>query len=288
MKAVVKMVTFTVKVPVDPDNENNKETKEVELDAHSPNLREMNLAQMAYNRGLDVALRSKAPFRIEVENLLKERKVWTEVNEKKFKELQTEISKKAYKLKAGGMKFSEARDLALEIRKDRSKLVNLTAPRRQLDLSTAEAQAEVARFNWFVANCVVYNKTGKYFFEGETDEERVEDYLEKGNTEYAQECAKRFSMLQYGVDPDAEKKLEENQFLLKYKFVRPSDLKLIDRQGNLIDEDGQFVDEEGYVLDKPGGSRVNHSGAPINKEGEIQIETAPFTDDAGNPVLVES
>lgn len=283
------MVTFTVKVPVDPDDEKNEERKEVVLDAHGPNLSEMNQAQMAYNRGLDVALRSKAPLRIEVEKLLKDRNIWTEVNEKEFKDAQTELSKKVDKLKAGGMKLSEARTLALEIKKERLKLANLNAPRRQLDLSTAEAQAEVARFNWFVANCVVYNETGKYFFEGDTDEKRVEDYLEKGNTEYAQECAKRFSMLQYGVDSEAEKKLEENKFLLKYKFVRASDLKLIDRQGNLIDEDGNFVDEDGYVLDKPGGSRVNYSGTPINKEtGEIQIETAPFTDDAGNPVLVES
>lgn len=264
---------FFVKVPVDPDDFDSKATKEIKLEVKVPTLKQTHEAQMAYNRGLDQAIRSKAPLRIEVEKLLKERKIWTDDVEKEFKEQQVELAKLVNKLKQGG-KLTEARQTAIDIRKKRSELANLNGPRRILDLSTAEAQAEVARFNYYVVECVVYPDGRKFF-------ENVDDYLEKGNKDYALECAKQFSIVQYGLDADTEKKLPENQFLLKYKFIRP-DLKLIDRDNNLIDEDGNYIDEENRVLDGPHGKPVDHAGKPID---DSFVPT--YLDEDGNPVRVD-
>jgi hypothetical protein len=228
----MKKITFTVKLPVDPDDADNKQTKEQTLEVITPNLTMVQEAQLEYNKAFDKAIRSKAPLRIEVERLLKDRGIWTEVKQAELDKLNDELVTLERKLKAGGMKLKEARDLALEIRAKRDEINNLSIDRRILDGSTAEAQAESARFNWFVANATVYPVTGKCFFE-EKGRDNVTVYLEQSNKDYAQECARKFGVLQYGLDENFERKFPENVFLLKFKFVRESDLRLINRDGEL-------------------------------------------------------
>src|SRR5436305_11065161 len=112
-------VEFTVKVPVDLEDEDCKEFKEVKLHAIKTDLKHVNEAQLAYNRGFDVAMRSKAPLRIEIERLLKERGIWTENNQAESERLSKELAEMINKLMRGGMKLLDARELALKIRKKR-------------------------------------------------------------------------------------------------------------------------------------------------------------------------
>ena len=273
-----KKVTFTVKVPKDLDFP-DKELREVSLDVHTPDLEQVNKAQEAFNHGFDVAIRSKAPLRIEVEKLLSERGIWSNDKTDEVKKLNTELATKVNKLTAGGFKLTEAKKVALDIRVLRSKLATLNQERRILDGNTVEAQAETARFNWFVANCVVYTDTGKPFFAN------TEDYLNQANHEYAQEAARQFGVLQYGLDPDFEKKLPENKFLVKFKFVR-DDLRLVNREGKLCDLEGNLIDEEGYKVDKD-GNRLDYTGTPLNKEGEAMVDSKPYFDDQGNEITDE-
>jgi hypothetical protein len=284
--AYSKKISFTVKVPVDPDDRDNKETKEVKLDVRTPDLKQINEAQLAYNRGFDIAMRSKAPLRIEVEALLKDREIWTKVKQDELDKLNTELNTKVNKLLGGGMKLLEARKLAIEIRDQRDKIASLNTERRILDTSTAEAQAEAARFNWFVANCTVYTDTGAPFFskDGKPD---VDTYLEDATSDYAQECARQFGVLQYGLDPEFEKKLPENQFLFKFKFVREKDLRLINRDKHLVDRDFNLIDEEGYLVDKD-NNRMDRTGTPLDKEGKPKIETKPFLDDDSGVAIQDS
>lgn len=284
--AYFKKLSFTVNVPVDPDDQENKQTKEVKLDVRTPDLKQINEAQLAYNRGFDAAIRSKAPLRIEVEALLKDREIWTKVKQNELDKLNTELNAKVNKLAGGGIKLLEARKLAIEIRDQRDKIASLNTERRILDTSTAEAQAEASRFNWFVANCTVYSDTGAPFFakDGKPD---VDTYLEDAGSDYAQECARQFGVLQYGLDPDFEKKLPENQFLLKFKFVREKDLRLIDRNNHLVDRDFHLIDEDGYLVDKD-GNRMDRTGTALDKEGKPKIEAKPFLDDESGIPLEDS
>jgi hypothetical protein len=54
---------------------------------------------------------------------------------------------------------------------------------------------------------------------------------------------------------------------------------LIDADGRLVDENGRFIDEQGNFVDKFGNR--------VDEEGSYIVETAPFLDDDGNPVIVD-
>jgi hypothetical protein len=281
-------VEFTVKIPVDLEDEDCKEFKEVKLRAIKTDLKHVNEAQLAYNRGFDVAMRSKAPLRIEIERLLKERGIWTETNQAESEKLNKQLAEMTSKLLHGGMKLMDARKLALEIRKKRNEISRLNLEKNILDQSTAEAQAESARFNWFVANCVVYPDTGKPFFvdpdTGPNRKDNVEYYLHNAHHDFAVECAKQFGRLQYGLDSEFEKKFPENKFLLKFKFVREKDLRLINRDGHLIDEEGHLVNEDGMRVDK-NDNPIDRVGTVLDKDTyQPKIESVPFLDDDGNPI----
>jgi hypothetical protein len=279
----MKKISFTVKLPVDRDDPDNKETKEQTLEVIPTTLSMAQEAQLEYNRAFDRAMRSRAPLRIEVEKLLKDRGIWTETKQDELNKLNDELIKMERQLKAGGMKLTEARDLALKIRAKRDEITNLSIDRRILDGSTAEAQAETARFNWFVANATVYPVTGKCFFE-EKGKENVQVYLEQSNTEYAQECARKFGVLQYGLDEHFERKLPENVFLLKFKFVREKDLRLINRDGELIDSEGHLLDEDGFRIDPVTRKRLDRDGAIELRKNLPPVQATEFLDDEGNPI----
>ncbi len=273
-----KVIDFTVKIPVDEDDVDCKEFKEVALRAVTPTAAQVNEAQSAYNGGFDKAIRSKAPLRIEVEKLLKDRGIWTAAQTNEIETLKKELSLKVDRLSGGGMKLGEAKALALEIKELRNKVAMLNLDRRLLDSNTVEAQAEIARFNWYVAQCVVYPDTGKPFFSS------LEDYHDKMSTEYAQECARQFGTLQYGVDSDFESRLPEHKFLVKYGFAREKDFKLINKQGKLVDREGHLIDENGFRLDAQ-GRQINYAGTAISKEGESLVEVKPFLDEDGSPLV---
>jgi hypothetical protein len=79
----------------------------------------------------------------------------------------------------------------------------------------------------------------------------------------------------FGFDPEFEKNLPENKWLLKYKFI-DSELNYIDRKT------GEYVDKSGKTLIQRAEEAVKEL-ASIN--GDI-IEEAPFIDDDTNePIL---
>ncbi len=71
-------------------------------------------------------------------------------------------------------------------------------------------------------------------------------------------AADQFALLYYGLEPDYEKKLPENEFLLKYKYCR-DDLRLVNPAGELIDLKGRRIDEKYYLLNAD-GKRVDEHG----------------------------
>ena len=64
------------------------------------------------------------------------------------------------KLEKGGIKLSEARDIAIDTTKKRQQMVEMLVARSELDNHTCEGQADNTKFNFLFANCLVYNDTG--------------------------------------------------------------------------------------------------------------------------------
>jgi hypothetical protein len=291
-----KKATFTVKIPQDREDRES-ELVEVKLDVRRPSLAEMQEAQLYYNRNFSkyISKESNAVLRTEVNDLLEKRGLWNKEKETQLRELEKELASKLHDLAKGGVKLTDARKKAIDIQKLRAKISIFTLPRNILDSQTAEAQAEQDRFTWFVANCTVYTDKGTPVFDGEAykdntevtlGEKRIMDYLEHASEEYAQECAKQFSILQYGMDPNFTHKFPENEFLLKFKFAKigpKNEVRLINRDNQYVDEDWNIVDEDNFRLDK-NGNKIDINDNPIDKDGKQIVEYIPFTDDNGNPV----
>ena len=156
------------------------------------------------------------------------------------------------------------------------KLRNLISERMDLDVHTAEGQADNARFNYWVSVCLVYNDSKKPVFSS------LEDYLNNSDKDYASEGASKMAELVYNLNSDFENSLEENEFLREFGLVDDKN-RLIDNQGRLVDRTGRLVNEEGYYINES-GDRVDFDGNLLDENGQYKVERKPFLDDDGNPV----
>jgi hypothetical protein len=145
-----------------------------------------------------------------------------------------------------------------------------------LDSHTAEGQADNARFNYLVSACVVYKNNGNKYFKN------YEDYLNRASDPVSFIAAQKLASIMYGLDSDFEKKLPENKFLLKYKFVNDN-LELVDNKGRLIDASGRLIDQNGRFINEE-GKFIDKDGNLVDESGDFLVEFQPFLDDNGNPI----
>lgn len=256
------------------------ENVEKEFLVSIPNLEQQREGQKEYNRAWTDAVKSGALLRSKLEDFMKEQNLWDEKKQIEVTELGRKINQKEQVLARGGIKLSEAKQTALELKKLRAELRNLISKRMELDVHTAEGQADNARFNYWVSTCLVYNDTKKPVFSS------LDDYLINSSEEYAVTGASKLAELLYSLNANFEDTLEENQFLKEFNFVDDQG-RLINEDGHLIDIDGKLIDEEGYYVDKE-GNRVDVDGNPIDDDGNYKFERQPFLDDEGNPVVKET
>ena len=90
-------------------------------------------------------------LRDKIEKVLIEQKLWDEDKQKQYDENVKIILDGELEIKKGGIKKSEARKLALDMRVARFNIQQLSAERNKLDLMSAEAAADNARFNYWVS-----------------------------------------------------------------------------------------------------------------------------------------
>lgn len=256
--------------------------KETSLDVKKPDMQLQKQGQVVYSREFCRLVRGDngergALVRPALDSVMRQQGLWDDEKESRWRELNKRLLDNEKKLKSGqksGVKtLSQARELAIQMRRDRFALRELLMERQQLDSTTAEGQAENAKFNHFVAHATVYSETGKPVFKNE------EDYLAKAGEEWAQEAARQFGQLFYGLDDNFEKGLPENEFLLKKKLVRETDLHLIDKEGNLVDALGRRVNEKGFLVNDK-GEPIDMDGDPLTEEGDFKVDGfVDFDDD---------
>lgn len=231
-----------------------------------------------YAKAWNEALKSGAPLRAQVEGVLVERGLWSPEKEKELvsqaKALQAEVDK----LNKGGMSLEEGRKLGLLIRDLRYDFNRLALEKSVLDNNTVEGQAEIARINYLISVCTVYNYgSKKRVFSS------LEDYYNRAHEKVAQDATTAFMGLVYNLNSDYEKEYPENKFLYKYKFIN-SDLQVLNSDGEPYDPDtGFLIDKNGRWIDKD-KDFINKEGEKVNENGELKIEFQPFTDGNGNPV----
>ncbi len=237
-------------------------------------------ASMEYNRVFSRALKNGALLRESLEKYMRDQNLWDDDKEKTYSDILFEIGERERSLAKGGIKLSQAKTVALEMKTLRGTLQALIAEKNALDVNTAQGQAENARFNRLLVDCLVYNDNGEQVFDS------VDAYnADSGEGSPAAIGAEKFANMYFGLDNDYEKNLPENKFLTKFKFT-DDDGRLLDKEGRYIDYSGKLVDETGRYIDEK-GEYVDIYGNPLNKEGEYTFQPQPFLDDDGNPVSLD-
>ena len=254
--------------------------KEIELCVLRPNVKQRQEGQKVYNKAFRDAVESGAILRAKVNNVMREQNLWDDTKEAQYKQLVEKINSNERKIKSGGIKLSEAKDLALQMRKDRIELRSLTSERSGLDNNTAEGQADNAQFNYWVSTCTVYSDTGKPYFSS------YEDYVGRDEDPVTGKAASNLALMLYNLDPDYEKKLPENEFLKKYKFV-DEELHLVDKHGRRVDSQGRLVNKDGRYINE-NGELIDIDGNRVDENGDYVLEFSPFLDDEGKPLAEEN
>lgn len=258
---------------------------EVDYAVLRPNPKLVGDAQRVYSR----KFRELAPEAIlaqALDEILRKQNLWDDEKKAENERLNAEIVEqekvlgRGYRTSDKGvktpLKVSEAKAVALSLRELREKLTDLLRVRTAYANETVEAQADNAKFNFLVANCLVYNqgeRAGQKVFK-DTD-----DYLEHAAEPYAFQGANHLaSMLYGGADSDWRRKLPENKFLLRYGFVDDK-LRLVSKDGKLVDVDGRLINAEGRYIDEK-NQFVNKKGDRVDEAGDFVFEDRmEFVDD---------
>lgn len=250
--------------------------KEIEFEIKAATLADQRESQKVYNQAFSDAVKSGSIVRAKLDDLLKEQGLWDDKKEIEFKTLQKQILENEKKLAKGGISLKAAKNIAVEMQRLRNDLRDLISVKTNLDSHTAEGQADNARFNYLVSSCVVYKNNGNKYFKS------YEDYLNRAADTVSILAAQKLASIMYGLDNDFEKKLPENKFLIKYKFVNDN-LQLVDDKGRLVDEDGRLIDKNGRFINDE-GKFVDKDGNLVSESGDFVVDFEPFLDDNGNPI----
>lgn len=214
-------------------------------------------------------------LRSQLNEYMKVNGMWNDAKDEELKVLVDKIRGNLRKLSKGNIKLSDAKELAVNIRRDRIAQTILLAEQTELDGFTVEGQIENVRFDYLVSVCVLDQNHNPLF-------ETVDAYSKAGDLEYVIEAATELSSMLYGLDPNWQQDLPENKFLKKYKFAN-DDLHLVNKNDHLVDVDGRLVDDEGRMVDDK-GKWVNEEGELVDKSGFVIEEFNPFLDDDGNAI----
>lgn len=251
-------------------NTKTEDGKDLVLIARTPTGQDLQKAQIESTKVFRTALEAGALLRSKLVEYMKEQKLWSDEMQKRLEETVKEINEKEKILKAGGIRRKDARQICIDIRNLRLEQAELLMSQRQYDLYTAESQAENAKFDMLVSLCVFDEEGNKYF-------KSVEDYKTRATEQAAADSASILAELVNGYDPDWEKKLPENKFLIEHKFV-DEEFRFIDKDGNLINEGGKRVNKDGRLINE-NGELVNDSGDKVDENGEVIVEFKPLLDD---------
>ena len=235
-------------------------------------------AQMEYNRAFKDAIKSGALLKQKLQSVMEEQGVWDEKKQERYDTILASTMEKEAQLQTGGIKLSEAKKIALEMRELRIEFRELIAERNSMDSNTAEGQADNARFSYLGYACLVDEEGNRVF-------KSFDHYQQNESEPFVIQAARELAQVLYGLDADYENNLTENRFLQEYDFV-DEELRWIDKEGRYTDIDGRLIDEDGRYIDEE-GNYVDREGRPMSEDGDYGVDFKPFLDDEGKPIIKE-
>jgi hypothetical protein len=253
----------------------DKEGKDIVVYVTRPSRDDNAQAQIVASKVFRDAALNGSLVRKTLEDLLIKQGIWNAEKQARADKIDDEIREKLIKLKSGGIKLNDARDLAVDVRIARMNKSILLSEKNAHDEFTAESQSENAKFDYLASVCIK-DEEGKSIFKD------IEEYKEKADEPYVSEAAAKLAAMLYGLDDEWEANLPENKFLRKFEFV-DEDLRLVNKDGRHVTKDGKLIDSDFRYINEE-GEYVDVDGKRIDKDGLPVVEFSPFLDDDGNPL----
>ena len=255
----------------------NKDGQDIVLYVKNPSLQENEEAESIRLKTWTRAVKEGAILAEKLNDVLLEQGIWSIEKETRQKEVQEDLIEAIRKIKRGGIKLKEARQLAIRVRQLRNELNMISMDRINYIDNCAEGQAQNRQFAYLVSVCTVYNDNHKKKYFGS-----FEDYLNRAKDVDAFLAANKCSESFYGTTDTST--WPENEFLKKYKFCDEK-LRLINENKHLIDIDGKLINDVGDYV-----AIIDDKEVIVDENGnilpEISAESAPFLDDeTGEPIL---
>ena len=280
------------------DNEGNT----VKTLLRQPTAQDYRDSQVQYNEVFRKALDSGALLRQKLTDYMKEQGLWDDDKQKENDKYIEDISAREDALKGGGIRLSEAKKIALELRDLRAKFRDLLSEKNSLDANSAEGQADNARFSELIRVCMLDPATKNPRFPDQ------QAYDTQADQPWVVEAAGELAGMIYGLDPNYDKNLEENKFLKEFKFV-DEELRFVNNDGHLVDIDGRLINEDGrFIAYRTEDGKQNQDPEQVyfvNREGEEVVavkdsqgeeewvkislkDRKPFLDEDDKPIEVEA
>jgi hypothetical protein len=238
-------------------------------------------SQVQYNEVFRKALDSGALLRQKLTDYMEEQGLWDKDKQKQNDQLVQKISDKEETLKGGGIRLSDAKKIALELRELRADFRELLSEKNALDTNSAEGQADNARFSELIRICMLDPITKGPRFPDQ------QAYDAQADEPWVVDAAGDLAGMIYGLDPNYDQNLEENKFLKEFKFV-DEELRFIDDDGNLVDMDGRLINKDSrFIAYRTEEGKKNKDPEQVyfvNREGE---EVVLITDDNGEEEWVK-
>ena len=232
-------------------------------------------SQVQYNETFRKALDSGALLRQKLTDYMREQGIWDEEKQKQNDKFIEDIADREEALKAGGIRLSDAKKVALALRDLRAEFRELLSEKNSLDTNSAEGQADNARFSELIRLCILDPNTKTPRF---PDQKAYDAHAEEP---WVAAAAGDLAGMIYGLDPDYDKNLQENKFLKEFNFVDEK-LRFVNDDGHLVDMDGRLVNKDqrfvAYRTDGGYKSQDSEQAYFVNREGE---EVVMVTDDSG-------
>ncbi|SVB81275.1 uncharacterized protein METZ01_LOCUS234129, partial [marine metagenome] len=219
----------------------DKDGNTVKVKLTTPTAQEYRDSQVEYNRAFRKALDSGALLRQKLSDYMEEQGIWNDEKQKQNDKFVEDIQREEGFLKGGGIRLSEAKEIAIKLRRIRADFREFLGEKNALDQNSAEGQADNARFSELVRLCMINPNTQQPYFPTQ------KDYDESSDQPWVIEAAGELASMIYGLDPNYDNKLEENKFLKEFEFCN-EDLRLVNKDGHLVDLDGRLISEEGRFI----------------------------------------
>ena len=259
----------------------DKEGNTVKTLLRSPTAQDYRDSQVQYNEVFRKALDSGALLRQKLTDHMEEQGLWDVDKQKQNDKFVEDISAREEALKGGGIRLTEAKRVALELRELRADFRELLAEKNALDANCAEGQADNARFSELIRVCMLDPATKNPRFPDQ------KAYDTQADEPWVVEAAGELAGIIYGLDPNYDKNLEENKFLKEFKFM-DEDLRFVDNDGNFVDLEGRLINEEGrfiaYRTEQGKKDKNPDEIYFVNRDGE---EVVLITDDDGEEEWVK-